>query len=135
MAKMNMGAVASKVTGIAAGLAVGGALQRYIEKTGASDSVKEFLAPLAMIVAGAYAPNFMGKSDVLDHAATAIMTKGVNTILVKKFGGTNGFLAGLDDDTVSGYDDEVSGYPTSDDVIVSGPYDEAPVSGIGQYIN
>lgn len=131
MAKMNMGAVASKVGGIAAGLAVGGAIQKYLNGT-TNEALKKTYGPLAMIAAGVYLPGIMGKSDVLEHAATAIMTKGVNSLMVGNF---PSFIAGLDDDTVSGYDDEVSGYPTSDDVIVSGPYDEAPVSGIGQYIN
>lgn len=131
MAKMNMGAVASKVGGIAAGLAVGGAIQKYLNGT-SNPALRNTYGPLAMIVAGAYLPGLMGKSDVLEHAATAIMTKGVNSLMVNNF---PSFIAGLDEDAVSGYDDGVSGYATADEVIVSGPYDTDEVSGIGQYIN
>ena len=130
MAKMNMQAVASKVGGMAGGLAVAGAIQRYINNTG-NTALATTWGPLGMIVAGAYLPS-MAKNPMVGHAADAIMVKGINAFLTNKF---PNFIAGTDDDEVSGlYDDSVAGYPTSDEVIVNGPYTtDDSVGGIGQY--
>lgn len=121
MAKMNMAAVASKVGGYAGGLALAGAVQRYLNNTG-KPTLSSTWGPLGMIAAGVYLPGLVGKGNAMvAHAADAIMMKGVNGFLTNKF---PNFIAGAEDEMVSGpYDDSVAGYPTSDEVIVSGPYD------------
>lgn len=132
MAKMNMAAVASKVGGMAGGLAVAGALQRYLNSSG-NAALANTWGPLGMIVGGAYLPSLVGKGNqMIAHAGDAIMVKGVNAFLTSKF---PNFIAGADE--VSGpYDESVAGYPTSDEVIVSGPYTtDDSVAGIGSYVN
>ncbi|MDO7886828.1 hypothetical protein [Hymenobacter cheonanensis] len=133
MAKMNMAAVASKVGGMAGGLAVAGALQRYLNSSG-NTALATTWGPLGMIVGGAYLPSLVGKGNqMIAHAGDAIMVKGVNAFLTSKF---PNFIAGAEDELSGPYDDSVSGYPTSDEVIVSGPYDNSDnVSGIGGYTN
>lgn len=118
MAKINMAAVASKVGGMAGGLAVAGALQRYLNSSG-NTALASTWGPLGMIVAGAYLPSMVGKGNVMiAHAGDAIMVKGVNAFLTSKF---PNFIAGAEDELSGPYDDSVAGYPTSDEVIVSGP--------------
>lgn len=134
MPKMNMAAVASKVGGMAGGLAVAGALQRYLNSSG-NTALASTWGPLGMIIGGAYLPSLVGKGNAMvAHAGDAIMVKGVNAFLTSKF---PNFIAGAEDDGVSGpYDDSLAGYPTSEEVIVSGPYTtEDSVSGIGNFVN
>lgn len=133
MAKMNMQAVAAKVGGMAGGLAVAGALQRYLNNSG-NTALSTVWGPLGMIIGGAYLPSLVGKgSTMVAHAGDAIMVKGVNAFLTNKF---PNFIAGPDDEVSGPWDDSVNGYPTADEVIVSGPYEMSDsVAGIGQYTN
>ena len=117
MAKMNMAAVASKVGGMAGGLAVAGALQRYLNSSG-NAALASTWGPLGMIIGGAYLPSMVGKGNLMiAHAGDAIMVKGVNAFLTSKF---PNFIAGAEDELSGPYDDSVAGYPASDEVIVSG---------------
>jgi hypothetical protein len=133
MAKMNMQAVAAKVGGMAGGLALAGAVQRYPNNT-SNPTLATTWGPLGMIIVGAYLPSIAGKgSAMVAHAGDAIMVKGINAFLTSKF---PSFIAGPDDVVSGPYDESVGGYPTSDEVIVSGPYTtEDSVSGINGYIN
>lgn len=129
MAKMNMSGVVAKVGGGVAGLAIAGAVQRYLEKTN-NPGLMNTYGPLGMIAAGVYGPHFTGgkAGDTISSACDALLYKGLNTLMVKNF---PSFLAGADDE-VSGpyYDDSVSGYPTTDETIASG-YGSEPVAGYG----
>lgn len=124
---MNMGAVAAKLGGMTAGLAVSGAIQKYLEGT-ANEGLKKTWGPLGMIALGVYGPSLAGGKggDAISSACDAIMMKGLNTMMTKNF---PNFLAGPDDD-ISGFDDTVAGYGAADDMIVSGPGDyDTNVSG------
>lgn len=130
MAKMNMQAVASKVGGMAAGVMAGGVVANYLKK----NNFSPLYGSIGMVVAGAYLPKMAGEKPggMLGHMGDALIVKGLNNFLVDKFS----FLAGPDDEVSGPYDDSVSGYPTADEVIVSGPYEVSDsVSGIGQFVN
>ncbi len=129
MAKMNMGAVAAKVGGMAAGLSVAGAIQKYLDGT-SNEGLKNTYGPLAMVAAGVYGPHLSGgkPGDAISSACDAIMLKGLNKLMTRNF---PTFLAGTDDDVSGPYlDDTVAGYPTADEQIVSG-YGSEQVAGYG----
>lgn len=126
MAKMNMGAVASKLGGMTAGIMVGGIAANYLKK----NNLNPLYASLGMIAAGVYAPSLMGgagKDSFAQHAGDALIVKGLNTFLVDKLS----FIAGPEDEVSGPYgDDSVSGYAAADENIVSG-YGQEQVSGYG----
>lgn len=122
--KMNMGAVASKLGGMTAGIMVGGIAANYFKK----NSFNPLFASLGMIAAGVYAPALMGsgKEGFAQHAGDALIVKGLNTFLVDKLS----FIAGPEDEVSGPYaDDTVAGYASADENIVSG-YGEEQVAGM-----
>lgn len=116
MKKINFKGLGVKTAGLAIGAASAGFVQKGIDKLGLTG----IMADVAMIAVGALGPDLIGKKDPLtDFAGTAIMTHGIKSALKRQF---PSLIAGVDDDTVAGYDGdyEVGDAESFNDVEVAG---------------